>query len=255
MFSVPQIGTLHRSIIHRAVDEMYESLVKEAHQQYRGRLSSAEIAEGMNVARRNAERLAKDARLLLDNDRYASALALAILAIEETGKVAILRQIAVASNDKELIARWKDYRTHTTKNAHWPLIDMYLKGARRLQDFLPMFDPNAEHPKMMDTVKQLSLYTDSFKKGTWTVPEQLVKKELVLGLVVVAEIFSRTREIAAEEIDLWIQYMKPVWNWPDQRDKAIVEWDKEMRRRGLIPADETSIETFMTTGWLPTENT
>jgi hypothetical protein len=33
-------------------------------QQYSGSLSSAEIAEGMNAAKRNAERLAKDARLL-----------------------------------------------------------------------------------------------------------------------------------------------------------------------------------------------
>src|SRR5207253_2943359 len=121
----------------------------------------------MNVARQNAVRLAKDARLLLENERYASALALAILSIEESGKAAVLRGLAVASTDKELIDRWRDYRSHTSKNAHWPLLDMLFKGARRLEDFLPMFDPKAEHPQMMDTLKQLCLYTDSFKKGRW----------------------------------------------------------------------------------------
>src|SRR6266852_7957358 len=49
--------------------------------QYRGPLSSSEIAEGMNVARQNAARLVKDARLLFDNKSYASAVALSILAI------------------------------------------------------------------------------------------------------------------------------------------------------------------------------
>jgi AbiV family abortive infection protein len=252
----PPRADLFRGLPHRddlkSIEgyEMYESRVKKA-RQYRGRLSSAEIAEGINVARRNAERLAKDARLLFENDRYPSALALAILAIEETGKSGVLRQIAVASDDKKLISQWRDYRTHTTKNAHWPLLDMYFKGARRLEDFLPMFDPNAQHPQMMDRVKQLSLYTDSFKKGFWAVPEHVVKKELAEGMLVVAEIFSRTRDVTTEEIDLWIQYLKPVWNLPDERDKALIEWDKEMRRRGLTSADDTSLETLMTTGFQP----
>src|SRR6266566_2463141 len=38
-------------------------------QQYVGPLSSAEIAEGMNAASQKAERLAKDARPLFENER------------------------------------------------------------------------------------------------------------------------------------------------------------------------------------------
>jgi AbiV family abortive infection protein len=220
-------------------------------QPYRGRLSSAEIAEGMNVARQNASRLANDARLLLENERYASALALIILSIEESGKTMVLRGLAVASTDKELTARWRDYRSHTSKNSHWLLVDMFVKGARRLEDFLPLFDPTAEHPQVLDQIKQLSLYTDSFKKGQWSVPDKTVSKELVEALLPVAEIFSRTHDVTPEEIDLWIQYMKPVWNaLGDERDKALIEWDKEMRRRGLITEERTvSMETFITTGF------
>jgi AbiV family abortive infection protein len=217
--------------------------------QYRGRLTSAEIAEGMNVAMENAARLAKDARLLFEKDRYASALALAILSIEEAGKEGVLRGLALASDDKELIDRWKDYRSHTKKNAHWLLLDMVSKGARRLEDFLPMYYPDAEHTEMLDSLKQLCLYTDSFKKGVWSIPEKVISKEIVRGILCAAEISCQTGEVTTEEIDLWIQYMKPVWNSPVKRGNALIEFDKEMRRRGLIPAGSPmSMEDFMTKG-------
>ncbi|MGO9443345.1 MAG: AbiV family abortive infection protein [Thiobacillaceae bacterium] len=221
-------------------------------EQYRGRLTSAEIAEGMNVARQNAVRLAKDARLLFENKRCASALALAILSIEEAGKEAVLRGLAVASDDRELIERWKDYRSHTKKNAHWTLLGMVSKGARRLDDFLPMFYPNAGHTELLDNLKQLCLYTDSFRKGVWSVPERVIPSNVVRALVHVAEILCQTRQITTEEIELWIQYMKPVWNSPVKRDKALIEFDKEMRRRGLIPAGSAmSMEDFVTKGLQP----
>lgn len=227
---------------------MYENLVKKS-QQYRGRLSSSEIAEGMNAARRNALRLVRDARLLFENERWASALALAILAVEESGKEPIFRLMAVASTDKEISDRWRDYRSHISKNAHWPILDLLFKGARRLDDFLPMYDAAAEHPKMLDTVKQLCLYTDSFSKGRWAEPEQIIPKELIDSFLRVAEMFANSREVTSEEVDLWIQFMKPVWNSPDERNNALIEWDKEMRRRGLLRADSSiTVETLITTG-------
>jgi AbiV family abortive infection protein len=45
----------------------------------------------MNAAIANAQRLAEDAQLLLDAERFPSAASLAILALEEAGKVIILR--------------------------------------------------------------------------------------------------------------------------------------------------------------------
>ncbi len=49
--------------------------------QYAGSLDAAQIAQGINAARRNARRLAEDAKLLLETARYPSATALAILSI------------------------------------------------------------------------------------------------------------------------------------------------------------------------------
>ena len=62
--------------------------------QYKGKLDPEQIAQGMNAARRNAQRLADDAKLLLSAKRYPTAASLAILSIEESGKVSILRGIA-----------------------------------------------------------------------------------------------------------------------------------------------------------------
>ena len=49
----------------------------------------------MNAARRNARRLAEDAKLLLEAGRYPTATALAVLSIEESGKMSILRGFCV----------------------------------------------------------------------------------------------------------------------------------------------------------------
>ncbi|PDT50911.1 MULTISPECIES: AbiV family abortive infection protein [Sinorhizobium] len=83
-------------------------------EQYKGRSSAAEIAYGMNAAARNAKRLIHDAELLFENGRYPTALSIAILAIEEAGKISILRGLSVAPDDKTLIAAWRDYRTRRT---------------------------------------------------------------------------------------------------------------------------------------------
>jgi hypothetical protein len=56
--------------------------MKKGLDQYRGSLSPAQIAAGMNAARENASRLLNDAKLLAQSERFASAAALAILSIE-----------------------------------------------------------------------------------------------------------------------------------------------------------------------------
>ena len=69
---------------------------KQKLSQYRGKLSPAQIADGMNAAIRNARRLSDDARTLFDLERYPTAASIAVLSIEESGKVSILRLITAA---------------------------------------------------------------------------------------------------------------------------------------------------------------
>lgn len=208
----------------------------------------------MNAATQNAERLAKDARLLFDNQRYAGALALAILSIEESGKSRIFRELALARDEKELRECWREYRSHTKKNQLWPLIETFVKGARRAEDFKSLLSADAEHPYVLDKVKQISIYTDCYKKGHWSVPEQIVEKELAQSLLTSAEVLSHSRVITTEEIELWIQYLQPHWKTSTAADQqALFEWDKEMRRRGLLKGDKATMEKFFTTGIDPAD--
>ena len=77
--------------------------------QHRGPISLAMIAEGMNVARTNAKRLFDDASALHEVRRTHSAAALAILSIEESGKISILRQMVLCENEDEWRQSWKNY--------------------------------------------------------------------------------------------------------------------------------------------------
>ena len=71
----------------------------------------------MNAARRNAQRLLADAKTLLGCERWPAACQLAILAIEEAGKVSVLRGISIAGDEEALKRLWRDYRSHTPKKA------------------------------------------------------------------------------------------------------------------------------------------
>jgi AbiV family abortive infection protein len=54
--------------------------------------------DDLSRIRRNAKRLLRDAKLLSDNNRYASAFALAVLGLEEIGKV-ILKRWGLPGNE------------------------------------------------------------------------------------------------------------------------------------------------------------
>src|SRR5262245_14331298 len=62
--------------------------------QYRGPLSAQQIADGMNGAARNAKRLLEDAITLIKAGRFPTACSVAILSIEESGKLPVLRALA-----------------------------------------------------------------------------------------------------------------------------------------------------------------
>jgi AbiV family abortive infection protein len=92
--------------------------------QYAGRLTVQQAAEGIAVALRNAYSLVRDAELLLQHGRHARATALAILAIEEAGKVPIIRAILLARTEAELRDEWRAYRSHTKKNVLYILPEL-----------------------------------------------------------------------------------------------------------------------------------
>ncbi len=214
---------------------------------YRGYLTPRQVAEGMNAARTNAKRLAEDARLLLEANRYASASALAILSIEESGKNFVLRQLALASSQDELAQGWKGYRTHTTKNAHWIIFDLARSGARKLSDFGQIFSSSSDHTAVLDSLKQVALYTDCLGNAHWSEPLDCIRKDLAEHLLFSAEILSKSDpEITEEEIQLWVKHLQPAWHiGDDARERAILEWHNEMVRAGLARDSQEAFERFI----------
>jgi len=217
--------------------------------QFKGRLTPAQITAGINAATQNAKRLCEDALILLNEKRYPSAASVAILSIEESGKVSILRGLSLAKDDKAVLSQWQAYRSHTKKNVTWLLPQLAAQGARRLDDFSPLFDEDSEHPLLLDQIKQIGFYTDCLGKAHWSIPDKVIDEALSTMLVEIARIFAKKRETTIKEIELWIKHISPVWGtntaW---MKKALVNWYQEMQELGLAPEGKNTMEEFIRQG-------
>lgn len=217
---------------------------------YKGELTPQQIADGINAANKNAYRLARDAELLCDAGRFPSAASLAILSIEEAGKVSILRQLALARSETELAESWREYRLHTKKNVSWLMPELFVKGARRLEDFRLLFDKASDHPYVLDQLKQICFYTDCLGRAHWSIPENHINESLAKGLVQIADILGKPqKEVTVLEIELWIKHIKPVWRTNLTAMKtALIDWSKDMVKHGLSEKNENDMEKFVNAG-------
>ena len=216
---------------------------------YRGALTPAQIAEGMNAASDNARRLAADAALLLEAGRYPTAASVAILSIEEAGKISILRMLSLAKTDDEASKVWKDYRSHTRKNVAWLLPQLVAVGARKLDDLRPLFATDAEHPYVLDQLKQIGFYTDCLGRAHWSKPQTVVDEPLARTLVQLANLFAKDRQFTEKEIELWIKHLGPVWGRdPAWMKQALVNWYADMQQQGLTAEGPNEMERFIREG-------
>jgi AbiV family abortive infection protein len=209
--------------------------------QYRGPLSPQQVADGMNAAVRNAKRLLADAQTLYDLKRFPSACSLAILSIEESGKLSILRGIVGATDEETLKSKWRDYRSHQTKNAHWIIAELVTKGARTLDELAPMFDESSDHPAVLDIVKQLGFYTDCYGNAHWAQPDNTVDDELAKEMLFIAANLASKHEISAREIELWIEYVST----QAPTHQSLLEFSKALEREGFSRHSIEEIEAFL----------
>jgi AbiV family abortive infection protein len=214
--------------------------------QYSGTLTPEQAALGMTVAQANARRLLQDARLLFEAARYPSALALSVLSIEEAGKVSILRGLAVEADDARRKQGWRDYRTHTRKNAAWIVPELASKGARTLEDLRPAFDDSADHPSILDTLKQVALYSDCVGDGRWTNPVENIDKDFCEHILRIAEVLAVDKGTSPREMELWVEHVGPVWRRPfAEMKKAVLAWYTSMQAEGLAAPDERGMARFL----------
>lgn len=221
--------------------------MKKKLDQYKGVLSPAEATVGINAAIANANRLVEDAQLLLDKKRFPSAASLAALSIEESGKTAILRGLALALNGDDLKISWREYRSHTRKNVMWLFTDLIARGANKLDDFAELYREDAEHPFILDQLKQLGFYTDCLGQCHWSEPDQVISEDLAHALVRNAKFLAGKRTISVRELELWVHFLKPVWKGhKEHMEHALVQWHEAVHRENIVP--ESDMEQFINEG-------
>lgn len=84
------------------------------------------LLDGSSLALKNTDRLLKDARILFDNKRYSTSLALSVLALEEFGKCLLLFE-AMTKRSKVTSNMWrKHFMNHNVKlNAILRIIELF----------------------------------------------------------------------------------------------------------------------------------
>lgn len=210
--------------------------------QYRGELSTSDIAAGMSAARRNAFRLLADAKLLLERGRYASATALAVLSIEESGKCPILRGMSTMES-QDAKKEWKDYRSHRSKNTMWILPDLLRTGKRKLHELKDAVDRKGTHTGVLDNLKQVATYTDCLGDKHWSEPQKVIGKALATSVVAIAGCFTNQERVSVREMELWVEHMTTYVDRSDEQSCAALKaWFAAMIAEGLIK--ETEAEHF-----------
>jgi AbiV family abortive infection protein len=212
-------------------------------QSYGGELTPADIAQGIAAAQANANRLIADARILVDAGRFPSAAALAILAIEERGKVIILKRMAIVPADK-LKETWRDYRSHRAKNAAWAMPILLAEGARTMKDFAPLVDKKADHAAMLDVLKQVAFYTDCVGEKHWSNPEEVIESDLAKVLIEVAERMLGDRPVTAQEVELWREIVAPHYAKPEMAE-AVIRCETALKEAGLRDTSIEGLRAFM----------
>lgn len=218
-------------------------------QQYKGMLAPAQIAEGMNRAIDNASRLYRSARLLFDVADFPTAASLAVLAIEEAGKVSILRNMAMAVKSDDLKECWSEYRRHLEKSRMAGCLLNFHSGNVRLEDFRSEYVGDNDTSKRLDDLKQLGFYTDCIKEGVWVSPQDRITKDVAEVLIGLADVQCRGHAVVTtREIELWRECLSPVRHASyDVMQKGLVEWHRRMVEEGLRKDDEGFVK-FVTEG-------
>lgn len=214
-------------------------IIKKASRLYRESLSAQKIVDGMNAAHRNARRLVADAKRMLDSSRYPTAAALAILAIEERGKMNILPYFAVTKDKTKIKNLWNALKDHEEKNSNWITPGLLKEGHHAFDILSSLTDPKAEHPKLLEKFKQLSLYIDCLENAQWHEPEKEIGKEVASWLVNLADSMTISPTITLKEIELFIEHLKPLCDSPVKRSakdlaEAMFNWRNAMAEEGLI---------------------
>lgn len=147
-------------------------------------LSLAQLDDGRKKALFNANELLNDARVLLNNGRWARALFLSQIAAEELGKYVIIISAAVNLTRARRLGKdfdskkfwrdfWKRYRFHRAKMSLLVHLEHFF-SEEKAHEYLKKI-PEEAH--LSEYVKMASLYSD-FHEDAFCSPNELITEAL-----------------------------------------------------------------------------
>lgn len=136
---------------------------------------------------------------------------------------------------KEISKLWKSYRKHQDKNTLWIVPELILKGAKTLEEMRISVDPNAEHPQILDNLKQLCFYSDVFTKGKLSIPDNVANKKIASEILLIAKTNIMETLNSAKSLEIWVKHLKPVWKKEMSKMKiGLLNCYKELEENNLI---------------------
>lgn len=142
----------------------------------KGPLDPEEISAGIASCIKNAEELINDGDVLLESGRRTRALTCYLIANEELGKVELLNMMAKTNPDSEKgwKARWRQFRSHETKQAFSVVEQVVERGrALGLDAVKGMENVLADVTPALKQLREDTLYVDfAVEDRRWLSPER-----------------------------------------------------------------------------------
>jgi len=154
------------------------------------RLTIEQITNLSDYCLQNASELVEEARLLFSNKRYARALFLSILALEETSKRDILWQaIFLGEDEKQWKEFWNKFLSHDVKLATvlWDYITIRSNKEKNtpreiLHEYLSEMKKAEGEAKEISSFKEWAMYVDVID-GKPIIPSQVVDRGFALTML------------------------------------------------------------------------
>ncbi|GAA0527908.1 AbiV family abortive infection protein [Chitinophaga japonensis] len=219
--------------------DFLESLFDEI-ETYSG-VVTPEMAEiGIKLSIENAFSLLSESRLLLNNSYYPRAIALAILAIEEKGKIEMIKQLLLYK--QKVASAWQNFRDHKHKNANWKFPLLKEKGINNIELLSKVTDPKGPAALELDRIKQLCFYTDAARmkgnksKWNWLQPTDIFTKDYATTLLMIAENFVKDDGIdwTSEALSIYKDYFTPKDGEEQVTVQKFISFYKDLENRSLI---------------------
>lgn len=144
---------------------------------YTGKLTTEQIARGIEECLENTERLIEDARALLKANRPSAAAFALLCADQELGKVYVLHLMAIDLPKEEAGWRlwWKRFRGHEVKITYANIFGIPELGEPSFSSILDMVrDDWLPSAGDLESLRQLCLYVDySAAEERWLSPREI----------------------------------------------------------------------------------